>query len=340
MFLDQIQIEITAGHGGPGATSFRREKFAPQGGPDGGDGGDGGSVFIRGNRNLNTLNHYRNARKFSAESGHKGEGSMRSGKAGEDIYLEMPLGVVLVDKMTGNKVGEILSHGETLCVAVGGRGGQGNARFRSSTNRAPRHHQPGEPGQEFILDIELKMIADVGLIGFPNAGKSTLVSLVSAAKPRIADYPFTTLEPQLGVVDIKRFGSEATDGFVIADIPGLIEGAAQGVGLGITFLRHIERTRMLIHMVDLSDTTQRPDVAIGIIEKELRAFSQTLSQKKVWLVGNKIDAAQNDSNIKYFEQACEKRNQTPRLISCATGEGIRELMLGIFRDIQDADVSR
>ena len=338
MFLDQIQIEVTAGHGGPGATSFRREKFAPQGGPDGGDGGEGGSVFIRGNRNLNTLNHYRNARKFSAESGHKGEGSMRSGKAGEDIYLDMPLGVVLVDKMTGNKVGEILSHGETLCVAVGGRGGQGNARFRSSTNRAPRHHQPGEPGQEFTLDIELKMIADVGLVGFPNAGKSTLVSLVSAAKPKIADYPFTTLEPQLGVVDIKRFGSEATDGFVIADIPGLIEGAAQGAGLGIKFLRHIERTRMLIHIVDLSDTTRRPDLAIEIIEKELEAFSRPLSQKKVWLVGNKMDAAQDDSNIKYFQQACEKRKQPPRLVSCATGEGIRELMLAIFKDIHETDV--
>jgi GTP-binding protein len=338
MFLDQIQIEVTAGHGGPGATSFRREKFAPQGGPDGGDGGEGGSVFIRGNRNLNTLNHYRNARKFSAESGHKGEGSMRSGKAGEDIYLDMPLGVVLVDKMTGNKVGEILSHGETLCVAVGGRGGQGNARFRSSTNRAPRHHQPGESGQEFTIDIELKMIADVGLVGFPNAGKSTLVSLVSAAKPKIADYPFTTLEPQLGVVDIKRFGSEATDGFVIADIPGLIEGAAQGAGLGIKFLRHIERTRMLIHIVDLSDTTRRPDLAIEIIEKELEAFSRPLSQKKVWLVGNKMDAAQDDSNIKYFQQACEKRKQPPRLVSCATGEGIRELMLAIFKDIHETDV--
>ncbi len=338
MFLDQIQIEVTAGHGGPGATSFRREKFAPQGGPDGGDGGEGGSVFIRGNRNLNTLNHYRNARKFSAESGHKGEGSMRSGKAGEDIYLDMPLGVVLVDKMTGNKVGEILSHGETLCVAVGGRGGQGNARFRSSTNRAPRHHQPGESGQEFTIDIELKMIADVGLVGFPNAGKSTLVSLVSAAKPKIADYPFTTLEPQLGVVDIKRFGSEATDGFVIADIPGLIEGAAQGAGLGIKFLRHIERTRMLIHIVDLSDTTRRSDLAIEIIEKELEAFSRPLSQKKVWLVGNKMDAAQDDSNIKYFQQACEKRKQPPRLVSCATGEGIRELMLAIFKDIHETDV--
>jgi GTP-binding protein len=263
---------------------------------------------------------------------------MRSGKAGEDIYLDMPLGVVLVDKMTGNKVGEILSHGETLCVAVGGRGGQGNARFRSSTNRAPRHHQPGEPGQEFTLDIELKMIADVGLVGFPNAGKSTLVSLVSAAKPKIADYPFTTLEPQLGVVDIKRFGSEATDGFVIADIPGLIEGAAQGAGLGIKFLRHIERTRMLIHIVDLSDTTRRPDLAIEIIEKELEAFSRPLSQKKVWLVGNKMDAAQDDSNIKYFQQACEKRKQPPRLVSCATGEGIRELMLAIFKDIHETDV--
>jgi GTP-binding protein len=263
---------------------------------------------------------------------------MRSGKAGEDIYLDMPLGVVLVDKMTGNKVGEILSHGETLCVAVGGRGGQGNARFRSSTNRAPRHHQPGESGQEFTIDIELKMIADVGLVGFPNAGKSTLVSLVSAAKPKIADYPFTTLEPQLGVVDIKRFGSEATDGFVIADIPGLIEGAAQGAGLGIKFLRHIERTRMLIHIVDLSDTTRRPDLAIEIIEKELEAFSRPLSQKKVWLVGNKMDAAQDDSNIKYFQQACEKRKQPPRLVSCATGEGIRELMLAIFKDIHETDV--
>jgi GTP-binding protein len=335
MFLDQIQIEVTAGHGGPGATSFRREKFAPQGGPDGGDGGDGGSVFIRGNRNLNTLNHYRNARKFSAESGHKGEGSMRSGKAGEDIYLDMPLGVVLVDKMTGNKVGELLEHEQTLCVALGGRGGQGNARFRTSTNRAPRHHQPGQPGQEFTLDIELKMIADVGLVGFPNAGKSTLVSLVSAAKPKIADYPFTTLEPQLGVVDIKRFGSEATDGFVIADIPGLIEGAAQGAGLGIKFLRHIERTRMLIHIVDLSDMTRRPDRAIEVIERELEAFSYPLSQKKVWLVGNKIDAAQDDSNIEYFQRACEQRQQSPRLMSCATGEGIRELMLAIFKDLDE-----
>ncbi len=339
MFLDQIQIEVTAGHGGPGATSFRREKFAPQGGPDGGDGGDGGSVFIRGNRNLNTLNHYRNTRKFSAESGHKGEGSMRSGKAGEDIYLDMPLGVVLIDKMTGNRVVEILGHSETFCVAVGGRGGQGNARFRSSTNRAPRHHQPGEPGQEFTLDIELKMIADVGLVGFPNAGKSTLVSLVSAAKPKIADYPFTTLEPQLGVVDIKRFGSETTDGFVIADIPGLIEGAAQGAGLGTKFLRHIERTRMLIHIVDLSDTTRRPDLAIEIIERELEAFSLPLSQKKMWLVGNKIDAAQDDSNIKYFQQACEEREQPLRLISCATGEGIRELMLSIFKDMRNTDLS-
>lgn len=330
MFLDHIQIEIIAGHGGAGATSFRREKFAAEGGPDGGDGGEGGSVFICGNRNLNTLNHYRNTRKFSAQNGIKGEGGMRSGAKGESLTLDMPLGVILRDRATGSLMGEILHHDQVIRLAQGGRGGQGNARFRTSTNRAPRHHQTGEPGQEYILDVELKMIADVGLVGFPNVGKSTLVSVVSAAKPKIADYPFTTLEPQLGVVDIRRFGGDTPDGFVIADIPGLIEGAAKGAGLGVKFLRHIERTRMLLHLVDLSDPMRLPEDAIAIIENELKSFSPTLAARKVWMIANKTDAAQDDTKRKLFEEACQRRNLKPYFISCATQEGVRALMLEIF----------
>ena len=217
----------------------------------------------------------------------------------------------------------------------GGRGGRGNARFMANRRKAPSFAEQGEKGEERWLKLELKLIADVALVGFPNAGKSTLISVISAAKPKIAAYPFTTLEPNLGVIEL---GLEDGRRPTVADLPGLIEGAAQGAGLGIKFLRHIERTRMLIHIVDLSDTTRRPDLAIEIIEKELEAFSRPLSQKKVWLVGNKMDAAQDDSNIKYFQQACEKRKQPPRLVSCATGEGIRELMLAIFKDIHETDV--
>lgn len=309
--------------------SFRREKFAPEGGPDGGDGGKGGSVFLRANRALNTLNPYRSKRDFSAERGRQGEGCMRHGCDGKDIWLEVPLGTVVKDGDTGEVLAELLSHAEEVCVARGGRGGLGNTNFKSSTNRTPRHHQPGEDGEERNLDLELKMIADVGLVGFPNAGKSTLVSRLSAARPKIADYPFTTLEPQLGVVSLDRFGGDIMDSWVIADIPGLIEGAASGAGLGIQFLRHVERTRMLLQLVDLSDPMEEPAYAVRIIEGEVQAFSPVLAAKPRWLVGTKLDALQDDSRRDAFVSLCKARGQEPIFISGVTGEGLRELAFAV-----------
>lgn len=329
MFLDQIQLNVAAGHGGAGAMSFRREKFAPEGGPDGGDGGKGGSVFLRANKALNTLNPYRNKRDYAAERGRQGEGCMRHGKDGQDITLEVPLGTLVKDAETGEVLVELLAHDESLCVARGGRGGLGNPHFKSSTNRTPRHHQPGEDGEVRILDLELKLIADVGLVGFPNAGKSTLVSRLSAARPKIAEYPFTTLEPQLGVVSLDRFGGDILDSWVIADIPGLIEGAAGGAGLGIQFLRHVERTRMLLHLVDLSDPMTEPDEAIRVIEGEVEAFSPVLAAKPRWLVGTKLDALQDDARRAAFDALCAQRGQEPIYISGVTGEGLRELAFAV-----------
>ena len=336
MFLDQVQLRVAAGHGGPGAMSFRREKFAPEGGPDGGDGGKGGSVFLRANRALNTLNPYRSKRDFTAERGRQGEGCMRHGKDGLDVWLEVPLGTVVKDSDTGEVLAELLSPGEEVCVARGGRGGLGNTNFKSSTNRTPRHHQPGEDGEERSLDLELKLIADVGLVGFPNAGKSTLVSRLSAARPKIADYPFTTLEPQLGVVSLDRFGGDIMDSWVIADIPGLIEGAAGGAGLGIQFLRHVERTRMLLQLVDLSDPIEEPADAVRIIEGEVQAFSPVLAAKPRWLVGTKLDALQDDARRQAFETLCAERGQSPIFISGVTGEGLRPLVFLIGKALVDA----
>jgi len=321
MFLDHITLHVEAGHGGPGAVSFRREKFAEHGGPDGGDGGLGGSVFVQANRALNTLNPYRNLRTFIAGRGLQGEGSMRHGQDGDDIVLDVPLGTVLKDADSGELLAELLEDGQKVCVVRGGRGGLGNVNFKSSTNRTPRHAQPGEDGELRNMDMELKLIADVGLVGFPNAGKSTLVSRVSAARPKIANYPFTTLEPQLGVVPVGDI-----DSFVIADIPGLIEGAAQGAGLGIQFLRHIERTRMLLHLVDLADPMQEPEDAIRIIEAELQSFSEVLAAKPCWLVGTKLDALQDDERKERFAALCRARGQEPIFISGVTGEGIRPLV--------------
>lgn len=321
MFLDHITLHVEAGHGGSGAVSFRREKFAERGGPDGGDGGLGGSVFVQANRALNTLNPYRNQRNYAAGRGLQGEGSMRHGKDGADVVLEVPLGTVIKDAASGEALAELLEDGEKVCVARGGRGGLGNANFKSSTNRTPRHSQPGEEGEIRDMDLELKLIADVGLVGFPNAGKSTLVSRISAARPKIANYPFTTLEPQLGVVPVSDLES-----FVIADIPGLIEGAANGAGLGIQFLRHVERTRMLLHMVDLTDPMQEPEDAIRIIEAELKAFSEVLYSKPRWLVGTKLDALQDEERRERFEALCRKRGQEPIFISGVTGEGLRTLV--------------
>jgi len=329
MFLDHVQLRVTAGHGGAGAMSFRREKFAPEGGPDGGDGGKGGSITLRANKALNTLNPYRQKREFTAERGHQGEGCMRHGSDGANILLDVPLGTVVKDAETGEMLAELLAPGEEVCVARGGRGGLGNTNFKSSTNRTPRHHQPGEEGEARVLDLELKLIADVGLAGYPNAGKSTLVSRLSAARPKIANYPFTTLEPQLGVVSLDRFGGDALDSWVIADIPGLIEGAASGAGLGIQFLRHVERTRMLLHLVDLSDPIEEPAEAIRVIEGELEAFSPVLATKPRWLVGTKLDALQDDSRREAFIALCKARGQEPIFISGVTGEGLRELAFAV-----------
>ncbi len=314
--------------------SFRREKFAPEGGPDGGDGGKGGSITLRANGALNTLNPFRQKREFAAGRGRQGEGCLRHGKDGEDIRLEVPLGTQVKDPQTGEILAELLLHGTEVCVARGGRGGLGNANFKSSTNRTPRHTQPGEEGEERLLDLELKLIADVGLVGFPNAGKSTLVSRLSAARPKIADYPFTTLEPQLGVVSLDRFGGDSMDSWVIADIPGLIAGAATGAGLGMKFLRHVERTRMLLHLVDLADPLTEPAEAVRVIEGEVQAFSPVLAAKPRWLVGTKRDALQDDARRVAFESLCATRGQKPWFISGVTGEGLRELAFAIHACLQ------
>ena len=327
MFLDQVTLHVQAGHGGAGAVSFRREKFAERGGPDGGDGGLGGSVFLLANRSLNTLNPYRNSKEFTAERGEGGSGGMKKGGDGNDVVLQVPLGTIARDALSGEFLAELLVDGQRTCVARGGRGGLGNTHFKSSTNRTPRKAQPGEDGEARQLALELKLIADVGLAGFPNAGKSTLVARVSAARPKIADYPFTTLEPQLGVVNLGAFGGDDIDSFVIADIPGLIEGAAAGAGLGIQFLRHVERTRMLLQLVDLSDPTQEPEEAIRVIEGELAAFSPVLAGKPRWLVGTKLDALQDPDRRARFEALCRARGQEPVLISGVTGEGLRALVL-------------
>ena len=327
MFLDQVTLHVEAGHGGAGAVSFRREKFAERGGPDGGDGGLGGSVYLLANRSLNTLNPYRNTKEFAAERGEGGSGGMKKGGDGGDVVLQVPLGTIARDALSGEFLAELLVDGQRTCIARGGRGGLGNTHFKSSTNRTPRKAQPGEDGEERQLKLELKLIADVGLAGFPNAGKSTLVSRVSAARPKIADYPFTTLEPQLGVVNLGAFGGDDIDSFVIADIPGLIEGAAGGAGLGIQFLRHVERTRMLLQLVDLSDPTQEPEEAIRVIEGELAAFSPVLAGKPRWLVGTKLDALQDEDRRERFESICRARGQEPYLISGVTGEGLRALVL-------------
>jgi len=331
MFLDHLTLHLEAGHGGAGASSFRREKFAEMGGPDGGNGGLGGSIAIRANKALNTLNPYRNQRIYLAQRGGNGAGGLCSGTDGADILLDVPLGTVIRDAMSGEELAELLEHGQTVTVARGGRGGLGNNNFKSSTNRTPRHAQPGEEGEIRDVALELKLIADVGLAGLPNAGKSTLVSRVSAARPKIANYPFTTLEPQLGVVTV-----DEVESFVIADIPGLIEGAADGAGLGIQFLRHVERTRMLLHLVDLSDPILEPEEAIRIIEGELAAFSPVLAAKPCWLVGTKVDALQDEDRRTRFEALCRARGQEPILISGVTGDGIRPLVYRIGKALLDA----
>lgn len=284
-FIDEVKIEVEAGKGGNGACSFLRAKFVPFGGPDGGDGGDGGSIYLRANEDINTLVDYQYIHRFKAENGKPGTGRNCTGKKGDDLYLKVPVGTMVYDHDTDELIADLSHTDELACVAQGGRHGVGNARFKSSVNRAPRRTIPGQPGEARTLRLELRVLADVGLVGLPNAGKSTLISAISAARPKIADYPFTTLHPHLGVVRVSREHS-----FVVADLPGLIEGAAEGAGLGIRFLKHVARTRLLYHVVDIAPSDGSDPVNnIEIINAELNKFSEDLSQKDRWLVLNKID---------------------------------------------------
>ncbi len=290
-FVDEVTIQVKAGDGGSGCVSFRREKFIPFGGPDGGDGGDGGNVWLVGDPAINTLVDFRHAPMFRAERGENGKGANCTGRSGEDLLIRAPVGTIVRDVDTGETIGELLEAEQRLLVAKGGFHGLGNTRYKSSTNRAPRRTSPGTPGEQRRLALELRLLADVGLLGLPNAGKSTFIRAVSSARPKVADYPFTTLHPQLGVV---RVGTDRS--FVIADIPGLIEGAAEGAGLGIRFLRHLSRTRLLLHLVDIHpvDPADEPERAVRVIEEELRKFSDELAGAERWLVINKIDLLPED----------------------------------------------
>lgn len=284
-FVDEASIKVFAGHGGNGCLSFRREKFIPRGGPDGGDGGDGGSVIIEADDSLNTMVDYRFVRSYRAESGAAGRGRNCTGKSGDNLVLKVPLGTTVIDEDSGEILGDLASHGQQLVVAQGGFHGLGNTRFKSSTNRSPRQTSPGSEGEQRSLKLELKVLADVGLLGLPNAGKSTFIRAVSAARPKVADYPFTTLVPNLGVVKVDSHRS-----FVVADIPGLIEGASEGAGLGIRFLKHLTRNRILLHLVDMAPFDgSEPAAAALAIQRELERFSPTLARRPRWLVLNKTD---------------------------------------------------
>jgi GTP-binding protein len=319
-FLDEAKIRVAAGGGGNGCVAFRREKFVPRGGPSGGDGGLGGSVWARGDARLNTLYHLKFASIYAAERGRHGEGSNRTGRSGEDLVIALPLGSVVHDEESGETVGEVLEDGQRLLLARGGRGGKGNAHFATATRQTPRFAQPGEAGEERSLRIELKLLADVGVVGLPNAGKSTFIATVTAAKPKIADYPFTTLAPQLGVV-----APEHGEPFVIADLPGLIEGAAQGAGLGHRFLRHVERCRILLHLVDLSFGSEPADRELVVVEEELRAFDPALLHKPRIVVGSKLDA-RDPARSESLAREAAARELPYREISAVTGAGVAALL--------------
>ncbi len=323
IFVDECRLHVRGGRGGNGCVAFRREKFVPQGGPSGGDGGHGGSVDLVGDISKNTLYHLSFASIYAADRGRNGEGSNKTGKSSGDLLVPVPLGTQVFDRDSGEFLGEVLADGEHLRVAPGGRGGRGNARFATATNQAPRRADPGQPGVERFLRLELKLLADVGVVGLPNAGKSTLISVVSAARPKIADYPFTTLVPQLGVVA----DGPQDEPFVIADLPGLIAGASLGSGLGIQFLRHVERCRVLVHLVDLSAEGSAL-VDLETVEKELGAFNPELLVRPRYLVGSKLDAAQEEQSERRTElaEAARSRGIAYFEISSATGVGVRELV--------------
>lgn len=343
-FIDEAVIQVIAGKGGDGSASFRREKFIPRGGPDGGDGGHGGSIFAIADRNINTLVDYRFARMHRAKKGENGRGADRYGKGAEDIVLRMPVGTVITNITTGEIVADLKQHQQKALLAKGGAGGIGNLHFKSSTNRAPRQFTFGEPGQEFDLKLELKVLADVGLLGMPNAGKSTLIRAVSAARPKVADYPFTTLHPNLGMVRVDQNRS-----FVMADIPGLIEGAAEGAGLGHRFLKHLARTRLLLHLVDVAPLDENIDPVreAKAIVKELRKYDESLYQKPRWLVLNKTDMLPADEREKICRKFIRSLGWKGKsfIISALTGEGCKELTYAIMEHLEqesresDVDVS-
>jgi GTPase len=323
VFIDEVIITVKAGDGGNGCLAFRREKFVPRGGPSGGDGGNGGDVILVASQHHNTLLHFRFNPEHKAERGRHGEGSNRKGREGASIDVATPVGTVVYDWKTGEVLHDFTEPGDRFVIARGGRGGRGNARFATSTHQAPTEHEDGKPGEERKLRLELKLLADVGLVGFPNAGKSTLISRISAARPKIADYPFTTLEPHLGVVTTDDNNHRT---FVVADIPGLIEGAHTGHGLGIQFLRHVERTRLLAHLVDVSETTGRDPVHdFEIVMSELASFSEDLARKPMIVVATKLDAAQVPERVASLEALARERGLPFFKISSATGEGLGAL---------------
>ena len=333
-FVDEARLRVQAGKGGRGSTSFRREKFIPLGGPDGGDGGHGGSVFLRAAAGINTLVDFRIERIWRAEHGQPGSSNDCTGRSGQDLYIAVPIGTAIRDSETGELLGDLAREGDELLVARGGKGGWGNQRFKSSTNRAPRQFGPGLPGEKRSLELELKVIADVGLLGQPNAGKSTLIRAVSAARPKVADYPFTTLHPHLGVVAVGEHRS-----FVMADIPGLIEGAAEGAGLGIRFLKHLQRTRVLLHVLDIAppDPDVDPVLEARAIVAELKKFSPELAAKPRWLVLNKCDLLTEEEGEQRARAIIRRlRHRGPRfLISGATGRGTRELCEAVMRFLEE-----
>ena len=332
-FIDEVSIEVIAGNGGDGSASFRREKYIPRGGPDGGDGGRGGSIYAIADCNINTLIDYRFARIHRARKGESGHGSDRYGKCAEDIVLRVPVGTVITDKLTGELVCDLAQNGQQALLAKGGKGGLGNLHFKSSTNRAPRQFTHGEQGEEKELKMELKVLADVGLLGMPNAGKSTFIRAVSAARPKVADYPFTTLHPNLGVVRVDTDRS-----FVIADIPGLIEGAAEGAGLGHRFLRHLARTRLLLHLVDIApfDPAVDPVHDARAIVEELRKYDETLYQKPRWLVLNKLDMVPEDEREERVRQFVKDYGWEGPVfaISALTAEGCKDLTYAIMEHLE------
>jgi GTP-binding protein len=335
MFIDEAKIRVKAGDGGNGCMAFRREKYVPRGGPSGGDGGHGGDIWMESSERHNTLVHFRFNPEYKAERGRHGEGSKKTGRDGEGIVLKVPVGTIVYDEDTGERVHDFSRPDERVVIARGGRGGRGNAQFATSTHQAPREHEEGRPGEERNFRLELKLLADVGLVGYPNVGKSTLISVISAARPKVADYPFTTLEPNLGVVLAGDKGKE--ESFVVADIPGLIEGAHTGSGLGTQFLRHIERTRLLVHLVDVSDSSGRADVVkdVEVIRGELASFGAGLENKPTLMVASKIDVA-NPEKVKKLKQWATRRKLKLYPISAVTGEGIEKLKYAMADEVDKA----